>query len=177
MKEIKRDELRTQLLDQLHIEEEQVAQYLASEPSNPWLQKIQEAIATHNLETQVLLAGFDENQTAQIAKITESKLTHMRDVNYAVVGSGSIQAVNTLLFQQHSRKTDLPVSVYNVFKAKKNAEAQQGVGNETDIAVLEEGEGIKELSDSDIKELEEVYERELSWGKEHDKLRDLNLAQ
>ena len=91
------------------------------------------------------------------------------------IGSGSIQAQNTLLFQKHSKQDDLKTTVYNVFKAKRNAEVMQGVGKETDIGYLN-NDGITMLDNDSIGILDDIYNVELKYGREHQKLNDLNIG-
>ena len=78
--------------------------------------------------------------------------------------------MNTLLFQKHSKNDDLKTTLYNVYKAKKNSEAMQGVGKETEIGYLNK-KGIKMLNEKNIKILNNIYHAELNFGKENKKLR------
>lgn len=173
MKNIKDQKMKRQLIDPLNLEEGEVGKILFQEPTNPWIQEIQEAIAKHSLNTEFLLTGFDDQGKAQIANITEANITHMRHINYSVIGSGSTQAINTLLFQEHSKNTGLKTALYNVFKAKKNAEAQRGVGKKTDLAILHPEQGIIKMGEEDLKELEGIYQEELEYGKKHENLQNI----
>ena len=85
-----------------------------------------------------------------------------------------MQAQNTLLFQKQSKQDDLKTTLYNVYKAKKNAEVMQGVGKETDIGYLNE-DCITMLDDENIKILDEIYNIELNYGRQHNQLNDLKL--
>ena len=73
-----------------------------------------------------------------------------------------------------SKNDDLKTTLYNVYKAKKNAEAMEGVGKETDIGYLNENE-IKMLNKENIKILDSIYNTELTYGKNHDDLKKLNI--
>lgn len=115
--------------------------------------------------------GF-ENKKAKISQIGDGGIETYDQINFNTIGSGSIQAQNTLLFQKHSRNDDLKTTLYNVYKAKRNAEVMQGVGKETDIGYLNE-DGITMLNEKSINILDEIYCTELNYGKEHTELNKL----
>lgn len=139
------------------------------------LEEILKRAESFNLETRLLLTGFDEEGKAQIAKINERGITHQRRLNYSAIGSGVTQALNTLLFQEHSRKTGLRTGLYNIFKAKKNSEAHFGVGERTDMFLLTQSGGLTEVSENDLKKFYNIYKDELKKGKEDDRLDNLSL--
>ena len=68
----------------------------------------------------------------------------------------------------------MKTTLYNVYKAKKNAEVMQGVGKETDIGYLNKN-GVKILDTKNINILNEIYYIELNCGKQHNKLNDLYI--
>jgi len=75
-----------------------------------------------------------------------------------------MQALNTLLFQRHSKNDSLVPTVYNVYKAKRNAEVAIGVGRETDLLVLTQTKLYK-IDGNLMKILARVYDKELQFGK------------
>jgi len=93
----------------------------------------------------------------------------LRDINFSAIGSGAIQAINTLLFQRHSKEDSLAATIYNVYKAKRNAEVSIGVGKETDILVLTK-KGVVEINKDLMDQLSKIYEKELKYGKTNEKL-------
>ncbi len=117
--------------------------------------------------------GF-ENNRAKISEVGDTGIENYTMINFHTIGSGSIQAQNTLLFQNHSKDDDLKTTLYNVYKAKKNSEAMQGVGEETDIGFLTSN-GLVMLNEKNVKILDEIYNLELNCGKEHEKLNDLKF--
>lgn len=68
----------------------------------------------------------------------------------------------------------MKTTLYNVYKAKRNAEVMQGVGKETDIGYLNE-KGIVMLDKKSINILDDIYAVELNYGKNHERLNDLNI--
>lgn len=139
------------------------------------LEEILKRAESFNLETRLLLTGFDEDGKAQIADVYERRITHNRRLNYSAIGSGVTQALNTLLFQEHSKKTGLRTGLYNVFKAKKNSEAHKGVGEMTDMFLLTQNSGLTEVSENDLETLYDIYKGELKKGKEDKRLNNLSL--
>jgi len=115
------------------------------------------------LNTGILLIGIEHNK-GKISVIDEIGCHDITDINFHAIGSGSDQAANTLLFQKHSDSENLSTAVYNVYKAKRNAEVKQGVGKETELCVLCEDKLVK-LQPIQIDKLAEIYDKELKYGK------------
>lgn len=104
--------------------------------------------------------GFDDG-VAKICEISDSGLLNFDKINFHTIGSESIQAQNTLLFQHHSRQDDLKTTLYNVYKAKKNSEVIPGVGIKTDMGYINKKD-INMIDKYNINILDEVYEHELN---------------
>ena len=62
--------------------------------------------------------------------------------------------------------------MYNVYKAKKNSEVSQGVGKETDMLVLFQ-DGSTLINSDDLEKLNNLYEKELNYGKQHQDLKEI----
>ena len=147
---------------------------LQKEIPNPFINTILQKVADFNMKTQILLVGFVDS-VAQITHIEESGVVEFRSMNFHCIGSGSTQAANTLLFQKHSKISPLIPTIYNVYKAKKNAEVSEGVGKETELLVLKEN-CVKKLSNDDISRLDKIYKEELEYGKNHNELSNINIG-
>lgn len=141
---------------------------------NPYINTILQKVAEFKLKTQILLVGYIDS-VAQITHIDENNLVEIRSMNFHCIGSGSIQATNTLLFQKHSKTNPLKPTIYSVYKAKKNAEVSEGVGKETELLVLNE-DGVSKLSNEDISILDKIYKEELDYGKNHRELSNINVG-
>jgi len=161
-KERKKFEVKSKLLDPLGISEQDLKQFLITPLNNPFTKNILENILGHSLQTSILLVGFRDGE-AQIYEINEGECISVRDIHFHTIGSGSIQASNALLFQRHCKENDLKKTIYNVYKAKKNAEVAQGVGNETEILVCYKNK-IMSVSKEDIEKLDKIYKEELAFG-------------
>lgn len=167
----KDDQLKKGILDMCKIDFDYIKDILREEVKNKYIDGILQAVTSHSLNVGILLIGF-ENNTAQMTEISELGIDDMRDLHFDCIGSGAVQAMNTLLFQKHSKSDSIAIGVYNVYKAKRNAEVSVGVGKETEIAILTE-EGISEIDAEQMEVLREIYEEELEFGKSHTKLNEL----
>jgi 20S proteasome alpha/beta subunit len=171
MGQVKDAQIKSQILDIFKMDFEYIKEILKGEVRNEYMAHILRSLAEASLQTSILLIGFKEHQ-AQITEVREIGMQDYRDIDFGCIGSGSVQAMNTLLFQRHSKSDSLAVTLYNVYKAKRNAEVAVGVGEETDIVILTE-KGITKIDGEKIEILRKVYEKELVLGKNHEKVKEL----
>jgi len=167
---LRKDIIKKEIYDLFNIDENYIKQILPLQFQNPIMQKILETTSNFTLETSILLIGFDNSANAQITEIGEVGYGDYRDIHFHAIGSGSSQALNTLLFQKHSKNSDLQATIYSVYKAKRNAEVANGVGKETEIIILD-GNKLYELPEEKIVILQNIYNEELRYGTSH---KDLN---
>lgn len=172
-KEKRLEKIQKEILDIYSIDFDYVKEILKNNITNEFQSLILKNITKLNLNTAILLMGFEEDK-AKISEISDTGIENYNQINFHTIGSGSIQAQNTLLFQKHSKNDDLKTTLYNVYKAKKNSEAMQGVGKETEIGYLNKN-GVKMLNEDNIKILNNIYDAELIFGKENEKLNELNI--
>ena len=170
MAKIRKEIIKKEIYDLYGIDNEYIKSILPNPIQNQFVQRILETLTNFNLQTSILLIGFDNEGKAQISEIDEKGYADYRDIHFHAIGSGSTQALNTLLFQKHCKSKDLKTAIYNVYKAKKNAEVVVGVGRETEIIILD-GENSKELQKEQMEKLENIYKKELDYGVTH---QDLN---
>jgi hypothetical protein len=174
MNSVKSDIIQKQLLDIFKMNYDYVKEVLKGPIPNPFIQGILDSLSKFNLNTGILLIGF-EGDNAQIVEITETTMANLRDINFGAIGTGAVQAINTLLFQRHSKDDSLPTTIYNVYKAKRNAEVAIGVGKETDVIILTKL-GTTKIDGDKIRILSKIYEDELSFGKTNKQLYELVQA-
>ena len=67
----------------------------------------------------MIVIGFDENKKAKIFEIGEQGQLDLSKIFFHAIGSGGDQAINTLMFQGHSKEDGLLSTIYDVYKAKK----------------------------------------------------------
>lgn len=166
MANIKNERVQKQLLDTYKIDYEYLKEALKQPIQNAYLSQLFENVTKFTLNTGILLIGFKEND-AQITEITETHTNELTDINFHAIGSGAVQALNTLLFQKHSKNVPLSTTIYNVYKAKRNAEVSIGVGTQTDMMILSKS-GVTEIEKDKMEVLSKIYEEELNYGKNHD---------
>ena len=171
----KKDIIQKELLDPLGVEFNAVIPVaLMGSYTNEIMLRIMDKITRFKMDTSILLIGFDENKKAQLTEIREDNISDFRMFNFHAIGSGNMQAMNTLLFQKHDRNEKLRPTIYSVYKAKRNAEVLEGVGKETDLFFLNYDRGCADLSEH-LSILKEIYENELSMGKSNEKLLSIRL--
>jgi hypothetical protein len=136
---------------------------------NVEMKEIMDYVNSYTLQTTVLLSGF-VGEKAQIVEIDEICATNARDINFNAIGSGGIQAINTLLFQGHMKTDTLPTTIYNVFKAKRNSEGADGVGRMTELFLLDTSGNLSHITEEQLQLLDGIYDEEIKFGKENPKL-------
>lgn len=113
-------------------------------------------ITRYKLGLTLMLAGVD----------TEGHLILLGDpgtyrssdyLSFCCVGMGDRHAQNVFAWYRYSREFTLNEALYITFEAKKKAEMAGGVGQSTDIIIIDKKE-IKEISSETIKILEGIYE-------------------
>ena len=167
------EKIQKDILNVFTIDWDDFKQIIKDPITNEFQKSILKKIIKTNLATAILLIGF-EDKKAKISQIGSGGIEIYDQIYFNTIGSGSIQAQNTLLFQKHSKYDDLKTTLYDVYKAKRNAEVMQDVGKETDIGYLNEN-GVKMLDKENMELLDEIYNVELNYGREHEKLNDLNI--
>lgn len=172
MNSLRNQRIESYLLDRFNIRFEDLGNYMQLPQHNNILERIMNEISNVHLKTSVLLAGYKNNR-AEIVEINEITYINTRDINFNAIGSGGTQAINTLLFQSHTKDDNLRTALYNVFKAKKNSEVASGVGRETVIGIMFEDGHIYELTNENILVLNDIYIKETSFGKSHGRLSEI----
>lgn len=173
-KDKRKEIIKNAIFDIYGIDEKFFIDALRNTVPNMYINGILEQVSNYRLGTGILLIGFDEEGKARIAEVNEEKIIDLRDINFHAIGSGGTQAVNTLLFQKHDKCDCLLSTIYNVYKAKANAEVMQGVGKETELLVLSKN-GCQKINEDGMKALKSIYESELKFGKSHSELRKIKL--
>ena len=166
--------IKDQVFDIFGIDKKYFLEILKMPQLNPALQKIITDTAEISLETGILLIGFQDGES-QITEINEAIINDLRSVNFHAIGSGNVQATNALLFQRHSKDDNLKTTLYNIYKAKRNAEVLVGVGKETDLLILKNNSCSK-INNETMKVLKDIYEEEQQLGKKHEKLIKLDMS-
>lgn len=169
----KEDIIQKEILNKYNIDFNFVHDLLNKPQLNGFSSEIIKAISNIELGVVILLIGFIDGK-AKIIEVNDNNIFDVSVLTFHAIGSGHPQAKNALLFQRHSKDDGLRVCLYNVYKAKKNAEVSEGVGKETELGFLSK-DGVKILDKSDIEILDKIYNQELNFGKDNELLSDLNI--
>jgi 20S proteasome alpha/beta subunit len=105
-----------------------------------------------------LIAGVD-NTGAHVFLVDDDLLAPQDDPGFAAIGSGSITAYPILASARIHKGISLEEALYRAYEAKRVAEADYGVGRNTQIAVSRSGTGVQFLTQSVIDELAKTYDR------------------
>jgi hypothetical protein len=108
------------------------------------------------IECELIIAGFiDGAPHLLFTEDTSGKLSSER--NFAAIGSGGYAARLLLGFRKQDRGDSAPVTMYNIYEAKKIGENAPGVSKETAILLLRPGTGLHLCPIQ--AQLEEAYKR------------------
>lgn len=173
MKKKRKEIIKNEIFEMYGVNQQFFIDSLQKPVPNPYIDMILRKVSDFKLETGILLIGFNEGE-AQITEINDLGIADFRVMNFHAIGSGNIQAANTLLFQKHDKCDALLPTVYNVYKAKKNAEVLQGVGKETELLILSQ-KGCLKIEKEDLETLRLIYAEELNVGKKHKNLNTLKI--
>jgi 20S proteasome alpha/beta subunit len=90
-----------------------------------------------NLGLEVIVTGIDRDG-AFIARVTHpGTLARLDKLGYDAVGSGGIHALTKLQLGAQTFHRGLSQTLFAVYEAKKAAEVAPGVGDNTDMAVID----------------------------------------
>ena len=114
------------------------------------------------IEVSMIVTGVD-NTGGHIYSIDDPGSSQCFDrLGYHAIGSGQRHALLTLVMLQHNPRVSLGQAAFNVYSAKRQAEIAPGVGDATDMMIID-GDGIKTIPESVLKELYQVFAN--SFGK------------
>ena len=171
--EKRKEIVKEEVLNPLYLDYDFIKNSMQSPQNNFLTKTILKEVLKVEINNAILLLGFIDNE-AQISEISNGKIFDFRTINFHSIGSGNIQAENTLLFQKQSRDDDLKTTLYNVYRAKKNAEVTQGVGKETEMGFLNKNKIII-LNKQSLNILENIYKYDSICWKEHKDLEKLKF--
>lgn len=113
---------------------------VAQSASSQVLQQVLGLLMQHNLNTDVLVAGLDDSGAHVFAITHPGQLLPLGTMGFGTIGSGGIHAAVRMSLAQHTSTASLVDTVYNVYEAKRAAEAAPGVGQTyTDLVVIQNG--------------------------------------
>jgi len=118
---------------------------------------IDHEIATYDYGLQLIVAGVDPEEAHIYGIRHPGEVDCYDSLGYHAIGIGAMHAVSSLIANGYQPNIGINMAVYLVYEAKKNAESAPGVGQNTDIAIIE-GEGHKTITSDQISLLEGIYD-------------------
>ena len=133
---------------------------------------IDNKIMEYDLGIDMILAGIDEGG-AYIYQITNPGVHRcFNGMGYVSTGSGTPHALHSFISNDYNPEISLKEGLFLAFEAKKLAENAPGVGNSTDIWIVDK-DGIKEINQELLKDLEMLYQTKINKQKEsHSYIKD-----
>jgi len=104
-----------------------------------------------------LIVGVDDNG-GQIYAVRAGNFHSFNSIGYQTIGSGDTPAEFVFIHNGYDVTWDLKKAIVTLVEAKKQAEEAQGVGRETDIAIISKN-GKRDLDRDDIQKLKELHDR------------------
>ena len=109
------------------------------------------------LGLRLILAGIDE-EGHLITIHDPGDYTSFDNLSYCCEGIGTGHANAVFAFYRYSRKFSLSDAMYIAFEAKKRAEMAGGVGQKTDILIIDKESGAQKVNEETIERLEDIYD-------------------
>lgn len=109
-----------------------------------------------NLGVEIIVAGIDKSGAHIWVIIHPGTLISLDKLGYGAIGSGGIHATIHLSLSAQTSRKKLFDTLYNVYMAKKASEAAPGVGQVTDMAIVE-SEGVFRCTEPILEELGKLY--------------------
>jgi len=113
--------------------------------------------ADYNLE--LIVSGVD-GQGAHIYGIRDPGVSNCYDaIGHHAIGTGGVHAILHLIAKNVIPSMGLNEAAYCVYEAKRSAEVAPGVGESTDMAIVD-SDGIRYLDDPMLEKLSIIYDRQ-----------------
>ena len=123
---------------------------------------INDQIANYRLGLDMLLVGIDDE--AHLIRISDPGAYRSYDsLSYCCIGMGDRHADNVFAWYRYMRELSRNEALYIAFEAKKKAELAGGVGQSTDVLIINV-DGIRKVEESTVQDLEEIYESREAQG-------------
>lgn len=129
--------------------------YLEKQPGV--FQQIMMMAQQFNLGTEFLIAGVDDGG-AHLSHIgNPGVISQLQKLGHAAIGSGGIHALTRLSLVAQHRARSLSETLADVYSAKRAAEVAPGVGDATDMAVIDVSRVVWQCPREVIDELEKIH--------------------
>jgi hypothetical protein len=117
--------------------------------------KIAEVLGQYRVDVQVIITGVDSTGPHIYAVGDPGTISCMDSIGYVCIGSGSQHAQLSLIEAKYHAGFDGEDSLMSLFEAKKRAEFDPGVGDLTDVLLID-GK-VRRFTDEELKLLSDTY--------------------
>jgi len=127
--------------------------------------KLANQLQDHPTKAEALVIGCDNDQ-ASIYRINGSGLVRNHsDIGFVSIGNGGIHSSAHFMFESYSHATTYYRALYQTFKAKKRAEVAPGVGEFTEMFLVNRS-GVSPIPREVIDTLEKIHKEDIERAKE-----------
>lgn len=117
---------------------------------------INNTIGQYNLGVEIIVSGLDTEP--HIFKIENPGMKQAHDsIGYCCIGSGAQHATFSLIESEYSPSFTEAKSVHAILQAKKRAQYDPGVGELTDIVLI--NDKYDKIEESKIKSIDDIYHK------------------
>lgn len=118
---------------------------------------IDRQISTYDYGLEIIVAGVDSDEGHIYGIRNPGEVDCYDALGYHAIGIGDMHAVSSLIGNKCIPTVGTKMAVYMVYEAKKNAENAPGVGDDTDMAIVNK-DGHQVLNNEHITLLNKIYE-------------------
>ena len=131
--------------------------YQAQQQLNPQLvSMLDNALVSLDLDVELIVAGVDANGGHLHSVGNPGGWQQCHDpIGTIAVGSGAIHAIQSMIGYRHSATVPLRETVFHVFSSKRKAELAPGVGEDTDLMILD-ASGVVHVPKETIRALDAI---------------------
>ena len=127
------------------------------ELENDLVKNINNTIGTYNLGVEIIVAGIDGGEPRLFKIENPGIITSHDPVGYCCVGSGAQHATFSLIESQYNPSFLEARSIYAIMQAKKRAQYDPGVGDLTDIVLI--NDNYSKIDGNKIESMCKIYEK------------------
>jgi 20S proteasome alpha/beta subunit len=119
------------------------------------VKNVNNAIGNYHLGVEIIVAGVDTT-APHIFKIENPGVVSAHDaIGYCCIGSGAQHAIFSLIESQYNPSFSEAKSIHSILQAKKRAQYDPGVGNLTDVVLI--NDKYVRLEESSVSAMEACY--------------------
>lgn len=114
-------------------------------------------IANYDWGLSIIVAGTDPTESHVYGVRNPGEVDCYDALGYNAIGIGAMHAISSLIANGCNSTINIKMATYLVYEAKKNAENAPGVGQHTDMVIIQNGT-VNTLDNNIISLLGQIYE-------------------